>query len=137
MAKIPPIVGTLEQKQVLKLTDLSIHFGGLKAVEALSFHVNENEIFGLIGPNGAGKTTAFNCITQFYRPSRGEVLFRTKGGETVNLVGRNVHDIIKLGLVRTFQNVECIKEISLLDNVLIGAHIDFRSILQHPCLGIQ
>ena len=127
MAKIEPVVGVLEEGQALKLTDLSIQFGGLKAVEALSFHVNNNEIFGLIGPNGAGKTTAFNCITQFYRPNRGEVLFRTKTGEVVNLVGRNVHDIIKLGLVRTFQNVEVIKELTLLDNVLIGAHIDFKA----------
>ena len=127
MAKIEPVVGTLEQGQELKLTDLSIQFGGLKAVDGLSFHVNKNEIFGLIGPNGAGKTTAFNCITQFYHPNRGEVLFRTKKGEVVNLVGRNVHDVIKLGLVRTFQNVEVIKELSLIDNVLIGAHIDFKA----------
>ena len=127
MAKIEPVVGTLESNQALNITDLSIQFGGLKAVEGLSFHVNNNEIFGLIGPNGAGKTTAFNCITQFYRPNRGEVLFRTKQGEVVNLVGRNVHDIIKLGLVRTFQNVEVIKELTLLDNVLIGAHIDFKA----------
>ena len=127
MAKIEPVVGVLEEGQALKLTDLSIQFGGLKAVDGLSFHVNNNEIFGLIGPNGAGKTTAFNCITQFYRPNRGEVLFRTKSGEVVNLVGRNVHDIIKLGLVRTFQNVEVIKELTLLDNVLIGAHIDFKA----------
>ena len=127
MAKIEPVVGVLEESQALKLTDLSIQFGGLKAVEGLSFHVNNNEIFGLIGPNGAGKTTAFNCITQFYRPNRGEVLFRTKQGQVVNLVGRNVHDIIKLGLVRTFQNVEVIKELTLLDNVLIGAHIDFKA----------
>ena len=127
MAKIEPVVGTLEQGQELKLTDLSIQFGGLKAVDGLSFHVNKNEISGLIGPNGAGKTTAFNCITQFYHPNRGEVLFRTKKGEVVNLVGRNVHDVIKLGLVRTFQNVEVIKELSLIDNVLIGAHIDFKA----------
>ena len=127
MAKIEPVVGTLEQGQELKLTDLSIQFGGLKAVDGLSFHVNKNEIFGLIGPNGAGKTTAFNCITQFYHPNRGEVLFRSKKGEVVNLVGRNVHDVIKLGLVRTFQNVEVIKELSLIDNVLIGAHIDFKA----------
>ena len=127
MSKIEPVVGVLEESQALKLTDLSIQFGGLKAVDGLSFHVNNNEIFGLIGPNGAGKTTAFNCITQFYRPNRGEVLFRSKQGEVVNLVGRNVHDIIKLGLVRTFQNVEVIKELTLLDNVLIGAHIDFKA----------
>ena len=117
----------LEKDQVMKLTDLSIQFGGLKAVDGLSFHVNKNEIFGLIGPNGAGKTTAFNCITQFYRPNRGEVLFRTKQGEVVDLVGRKVHDVITLGLVRTFQNMEVIKELSLIDNVLIGAHIDFKA----------
>ena len=136
MAKIEPVVGTLEEGQALKLTDLSIQFGGLKAVEALSFHVNKNEIFGLIGPNGAGKTTVFNCITQFYRPNRGEVLFRTRTGEVVNLVGRNVHDIIKLGLVRTFQNVEVIKELSLLDNVLIGAHIDFKATVFEQALRL-
>ena len=61
---------------VLDIHDLSIRFGGLKAVEALSFQVKEKEIFGLIGPNGAGKTTVFNCITQFYHPDRGQVLFR-------------------------------------------------------------
>ena len=143
MAKIEPVVGVLEQDQALKLTDLSIQFGGLKAVDGLSFHVNKNEIFGLIGPNGAGKTTAFNCITQFYHPNRGEVLFRTKKctekepqGEVVNLVGRNVHDIIKLGLVRTFQNVEVIKELTLLDNVLIGAHIDFKATVFEQALRL-
>ena len=136
MAKIDPVVGKLEENQVLKLTDLSIQFGGLKAVEGLSFHVNENEIFGLIGPNGAGKTTAFNCITQFYHPNRGEVLFRTCKGDVVNLVGRKVHNIIKLGLVRTFQNVEVIKELSLLDNVMIGAHIDFKSTILEQALRL-
>ncbi len=123
---------------VLRIENLSMHFGGLKAVDDLSFHVNRNEIFGLIGPNGAGKTTVFNCITQFYTPTRGNVFFTTdasrlqKGGdpsrqETLNLVGIPVHKIISLGLVRTFQNVEVIKELSLIDNVLIGGHIDFKA----------
>lgn len=136
MANLNSSVGTMEQEQVLKLTDLSIQFGGLKAVEGLSFHVNDKEIFGLIGPNGAGKTTAFNCITQFYQPNRGEVLFRCHDGKTVDLVGRPVHEIIKLGLVRTFQNVEVIKELSLLDNVLIGAHIDFKATVFEQALRL-
>lgn len=63
---------------ILKIEDLSIAFGGLKAVDSLSFEIKEKEIFGLIGPNGAGKTTVFNCITQFYKPDRGKVFFKTK-----------------------------------------------------------
>ena len=127
---------SLAEDQVLSLRDLSIQFGGLKAVEGLSFHVKEKEIFGLIGPNGAGKTTVFNCITQFYHPDRGEVLFRTRDNQVVNLVGRQVHSIIRLGLVRTFQNGEVIKELSLLDNVLIGAHTDFRASILEQALRL-
>lgn len=129
---------SLAPNEILGIDNLSIHFGGLKAVDDLSFHVREKEIFGLIGPNGAGKTTVFNCITQFYKPNAGTVLFRAdqrrirKGGtseetEVINLVGQPVHQIIRLGLVRTFQNVEIIKELSLIDNVLIGGHIDFKA----------
>lgn len=112
---------------VLSLKDISIAFGGLKAVDSISFDIKENEIFGLIGPNGAGKTTLFNCITQFYKPDKGEVLFRTKENEILNLVGKQPHEIIRKGLVRTFQNVELIKELSVIDNVLVGGHIEFKS----------
>lgn len=117
------------QDDILRVEHLSISFGGLKAVDDLSFSVHDKEIFGLIGPNGAGKTTVFNCITQFYRPNEGKVLFKCKGSEDefTDLVGKPVHKIIRLGLVRTFQNVEVIKELSLLDNVLIGGHIDFKA----------
>lgn len=118
---------TLGNDEILRIDNLSIHFGGLKAVDDLSFFIKEKEIFGLIGPNGAGKTTCFNCITQFYRPDTGTVLFRTKSGQVENLVGQPVHSIIRKGLVRTFQNVELINELSIIDNVLIGAHIDFKS----------
>lgn len=117
----------LAKDAVLELRNLSIHFGGLKAVDDLSFTIREKEIFGLIGPNGAGKTTVFNCITQFYRPSSGEVIFRNKNGVVENLVGQPVHSVITKGLVRTFQNVELIPELSIIDNVLIGGHIEFRS----------
>ncbi|MBQ9059436.1 MAG: ABC transporter ATP-binding protein [Atopobiaceae bacterium] len=119
---------TMEQDEILRLDHLSINFGGLKAVDDLSFSIKDKEIFGLIGPNGAGKTTVFNCITQFYRPNEGSsVLFRTKSGEVEQLVGQPVHNIIRKGLVRTFQNVELIEELPIIDNVLIGAHIDFKS----------
>lgn len=112
---------------VLQVDQLSIAFGGLKAVDDLSFEIKENEIYGLIGPNGAGKTTVFNCITQFYTPNQGRVNFRTKRGNWVNLVGRPVHNIIRLGLVRTFQNVELIRELTVLDNLLVGAHISYKT----------
>ncbi len=112
---------------VLRIEELSIAFGGLKAVDSLSFEIKENEVFGLIGPNGAGKTTAFNCITQFYKPDSGAIYFKDRKGQTQNLLDHNVHEIIKLGLVRTFQNVELIRELSIIDNVLIGAHTDFEA----------
>ena len=116
-----------EAKKILTIDGLSIAFGGLKAVDDLSFHVNSGEIYGLIGPNGAGKTTAFNCITQFYRPTAGRVVFNTSTGVDIDIVGKNTHDIIKLGLVRTFQNVELIADLSLLDNLLVGAHIAYTT----------
>lgn len=112
---------------VLKVDGLSIAFGGLKAVDNLSLDIRENEVFGLIGPNGAGKTTAFNCITQFYKPNAGSITFKDRSGQVHNLLDKKVHEIIKLGLVRTFQNVELIRELSVIDNVLIGAHVDFKS----------
>jgi branched-chain amino acid transport system ATP-binding protein len=117
----------LHDDEVLRVSNLSISFGGLKAVDNFSLSIRKKEIFGLIGPNGAGKTTVFNCITQFYRPDTGEVVFRTKQGRVVNLVGKKVHSIIKLGLVRTFQNVEIIREISVLDNLLVGAHAEYKT----------
>ncbi|MFP3155119.1 ABC transporter ATP-binding protein [Lachnospiraceae bacterium ZAX-1] len=119
----------LPDHEVLHVEDLTIWFGGLLALDGLTFSVYDKEIFGLIGPNGAGKTTAFNCITQFYKPTKGKVLFRSKTGKNsiLDLCGCPVHSIIRYGLVRTFQNVEVIKELSLIDNVLIGAHIDFKS----------
>lgn len=116
-----------EKDTVLSIKSLSISFGGLKAVNDLSFDIKEGEIFGLIGPNGAGKTTLFNCITQFYIPNKGEVIFKTADGAFINLVGKKVHEIIRLGLARTFQNVESIRDLSLIDNVMIGASISFTS----------
>lgn len=114
-------------KDVLKIDSLSIAFGGLKAVDNLSFTIEEGQVYGLIGPNGAGKTTVYNCITKFYTPDKGHAWFKTKAGNTVDLVTYKVHEIVGLGMVRTFQNVEVIKELSILDNLLIGGHALFRT----------
>lgn len=117
----------MKDNTVLKIEELSIAFGGLKAVDSLSFDIKEKEIFGLIGPNGAGKTTVFNCITQFYKPDKGRVFFRGNNGEVEDLVGKKPHEIISKGLVRTFQNVELIRELSIIDNLLVGSHIEFKA----------
>ena len=131
----------LNDGDILSVENLSISFGGLKALDDVSFSIHEKEIFGLIGPNGAGKTTVFNCVTQFYTPDTGQVWFRydpvrlhhglrsdpSEDTEVINLVGHPTHSIIRYGLVRTFQNVEVIPELSLIDNVLIGGHVDFRA----------
>lgn len=119
----------MNSQAILSIENLSIAFGGLKAVDDLSFHINEKEIYGLIGPNGAGKTTVFNCITQFYKADHGSVWFESMHKGRVNLMNFPVHEIIELGLVRTFQNVELIQELSILDNVLIGAHSGLKATL--------
>lgn len=111
----------------LKISNLSMHFGGLKAVDNLNFDIKKNEIFGLIGPNGAGKTTAFNCITQFYKPTKGEIYFRDRESTIHSLSNYKAHNIIKLGLARTFQNIELIWELNILDNMLVGANSLFSS----------
>ena len=117
----------LPEDVCLRLDNLSMTFGGLKAVDGLSFDVKQGEIFGLIGPNGAGKTTVFNCITQFYKPTSGNILFRTRDKQVLSLNDYQVHDIINKGIVRTFQNVEVIGELSILDNLLIAAHPQYKT----------
>jgi len=115
---------------MLEVEQLTMRFGGLTAVDALSFSVDEGEIRGLIGPNGAGKTTTFNVISGFYPPTKGRVRFN---GE--DIAGRSSHDIAALGLVRTFQQTTLFKELSVLDNVLIGAHGHVRPGLAASILG--
>ena len=119
----------LDNDVILSVKGLKMYFGGLHAVDDLTFDVKKGEIFGLIGPNGAGKTTVFNCITQFYKPTAGELLFTTKDGETIALTDYKVHDIVLKGIARTFQNVEVVKEVSVLDNLLIAATRNYSSSL--------
>jgi len=119
----------LPEEDILRVTGLCMYFGGLHAVEDLSFEVRKGEIFGLIGPNGAGKTTVFNCITQFYHPTKGDIAFRTRENESIDMNEEIVHDIITLGMARTFQNVEVIPECTVLENMLIAANRQYQSTL--------
>lgn len=119
----------LPDDTILKVDDLCMYFGGLKAVDHLTFNVKKNEIFGLIGPNGAGKTTVFNCITQFYKCTAGNIYFKTKAGKVVNLNDDIVHNVILQGISRTFQNVEVIREVSVMENLLIAATRQYHATL--------
>ena len=101
---------------ILEVSDLVKNFGGLLAVNKLSFVLNEGEMLALIGPNGAGKTTVFNTITGFYRPSSGEILFKNQA-----IHGLKPHKICRLGMARTFQIVQPFPELTIFENILIGA----------------
>lgn len=135
-AQLPKTGLDLPNDVVLDVKDLCMYFGGVKAVDGLSFQVKKGEIFGLIGPNGAGKTTVFNCITQFYKPTSGELYFENKSGQVVDLNKEKVHDVILQGIVRTFQNVEVIREVSVLDNLLIAGHRQYTSSLATQTLHL-
>lgn len=121
-AQLPKTGLDLPDGVVLDVKGLKMYFGGVKAVDDLTFQVKKGEIFGLIGPNGAGKTTVFNCITQFYKPTGGTLMFENKSGQTIDLTKEKVHDVILQGIVRTFQNVEVIREVTVLENLLIAGH---------------
>lgn len=126
----------LSDDTVLSVKNLCMYFGGLHAVEDLSFDVKKGEIFGLIGPNGAGKTTVFNCITQFYKCTSGELVFRNNENVVINLKRKAVHDVILEGMARTFQNVEVIKELSVLENLLVASTRKYSSNLFEQALGL-
>ena len=121
---------------ILSVRGLKMHFGGLKAVDDLSFDVKRGEIFGLIGPNGAGKTTVFNCITRFYDATDGDMYFENKYGDVVDLRDYKVHDVILQGISRTFQNIELVKEISVIENLLVAGTRSFRSGFFVHALGL-
>ncbi len=112
---------------LLRVRGLKMYFGGLKAVDDLDFDVKKGEIFGLIGPNGAGKTTVFNCITRFYDATGGDMYFENKYGEVVDLRNFKVHDIILQGIGRTFQNIELVKEISVIENLLVASTRSYKT----------
>ena len=109
---------------LLQLDKTTIRFGGLVAVNDVSFEVEEGDLFGLIGPNGAGKTTCFNLITGVYEPTSGDILFEGK-----SIAGMKPNEIAKLGICRTFQNIRLFKSLSALENVVVGAFLRHKSTL--------
>ena len=102
---------------LMEVKDLTISFGGIMAIDGLSFDIEKNSITALIGPNGAGKTSAFNCLTGFYKATKGSILYK---GE--NLIGFQPYQITYKGIIRTFQNVRLFKNMTVLENVMSGAH---------------
>ena len=101
--------------ELLKVDNVSMIFGGLRAVSNLSMYINKGELIGLIGPNGAGKTTAFNMITGVYTPSEGDVYFNG-----IKSSGKKSYQVTQLGMARTFQNIRLFSELSVIDNVKIA-----------------
>ena len=107
---------------LLAVRDVSVVFGGIVALNGVSFDMRQGQILGLIGPNGAGKTTLFNCLSRLYQPSAGDILM-----EGVSILSRPPHRIAEIGIGRTFQNVALFPNLSVLDNVRVGTHSRTRS----------
>ncbi len=122
MAALNRDIGVAAGETLLAAQDLTVRFGGLTALDSVSFSIRRGEILGLIGPNGAGKTTCFNALTGVYRPTSGTVVF---DGE---LIGRRKrHQITRLGIARTFQNIRLWGEMTALENVVVGTDARHRT----------
>jgi branched-chain amino acid transport system ATP-binding protein len=103
---------------LLEIRNLSMYFGGIKAIEDLNLRVREGVIMSVIGPNGAGKTTVFNCLTGFAKPTKGSVYFVDN-----EITGLSPHKIAMLGISRTFQNIRLFREMSVIENVMVAQHL--------------
>jgi branched-chain amino acid transport system ATP-binding protein len=106
-----------EDSALLQVRDITISFGGLVALDSVSFDVDNGMIVGLIGPNGAGKTTMFNCITRLYKPDRGSIIFAGQ-----DLLKAPAYGVASRGITRTFQNLALFPSLTVLENVLVGRH---------------
>lgn len=106
---------------LLQLKNIGISFGGLRAVDQLSMTIEKGQLYGLIGPNGAGKTTAFNILTGVYKPTEGKIFL-----DGVDITGKKTIDINKAGVARTFQNIRLFSQMSVLDNVKVGLHNNYK-----------
>jgi branched-chain amino acid transport system ATP-binding protein len=107
---------------LLAVRDISVRFGGIIALNGISFDVSRGDVVGLIGPNGAGKTTLFNCLSRLYIPNEGDILFEGR-----SIMGAPRHAIASIGMGRTFQNVALFDRMSVLDNVKVGCHSQTRA----------
>jgi branched-chain amino acid transport system ATP-binding protein len=117
---------------ILEINNVTKQFGGLMALDDVSFRIDEGEIRGLIGPNGAGKSTMFKIAAGFYEPTRGSIVY--KG---VNIEGKKPHTIAEMGIVRTFQETTLFQELSVFENALVGAHISSRPNVFSAVLGLD
>jgi branched-chain amino acid transport system ATP-binding protein len=105
-----------------KADRLAIQFGGIKAVDGVSFEIEEGQVFTIIGPNGAGKTTIFNLVSRIYDPTSGSLIFRDE-----DITAVPPHEIARRGIARTFQNIELFEHATVLQNLLLGCHVHKRS----------
>ena len=108
--------------KLLEVKGLTMDFGGLRAVDAVSLNVCAGEIVALIGPNGAGKTTFFNCVTGIYKPTNGDVLVHPPEKKTQKINGFKSNRVTTIGMARTFQNIRLFQNMTVLENVMIGRH---------------
>ncbi len=115
---------------ILKVTGLTMDFGGIRALNQLDLEVSSGEIVALIGPNGAGKTTFFNCVTGIYTPTAGDVLLTPPGSDkSISLKGLKPNTVTEKGLARTFQNIRLFSKMTVLENVMIGRHCRTHSFI--------
>ena len=111
---------------ILDIQNLSKNFGGVKALQDITFRIDPGEIIGLIGPNGAGKTTLFNCVAGVEKPTRGRIIFNCNNS-SISVGGKKPEKITSLGIARTFQNIRLFDNLTVLDNVKIGRHCRYKS----------
>ncbi|RME41132.1 MAG: ABC transporter ATP-binding protein [Deltaproteobacteria bacterium] len=114
-------------RKLLEVRELTMDFGGLRAVDSVTLEVCENEIVALIGPNGAGKTTFFNCVTGIYKPTRGEIIVHPPNGQSRKINGFKPNRVTEMGMARTFQNIRLFQNMTVLENVMIGRHCRTRT----------
>ena len=119
---LPQVAWHKDVTPLLEVRNVVLRFGGIVALDGVSFKLQEGQILGLIGPNGAGKTTLFNCVSRLYTPNNGDILFEGR-----SMLTRPPHRIAEIGIGRTFQNLALFGPQSVLDNVRIGAHAHSRS----------
>jgi len=116
-----------ERSPLLDVAGLTMDFGGLRAVDAVSLTVREREIVALIGPNGAGKTTFFNCVTGLYAPTAGMVTIHPPRGKARRIDGLKPNQVTAMGMARTFQNIRLFPAMTVLENVMLGCHCRSRT----------
>jgi len=112
----------MASEPILEVNDLTMDFGGLRALDSLDLEIHQGEIVALIGPNGAGKTTFFNCLTGIYAPTKGAMLIRPENRKSRRLNGLKPNYVTAAGLARTFQNIRLFQNMTVLENVMIGRH---------------